>query len=86
VSGAVNVVRRFSRSKQSAEEHTRRRALALHAYFQLGVLHYVLSDNSRVPEAVGQFITKDPHVEAVGDALFSGTSVQIFRFVDEQRR
>jgi hypothetical protein len=37
----------------------RRRGLALHAYFQLGVLHYVLSDNSRVPEAVGQLITKD---------------------------
>jgi hypothetical protein len=44
------------------------RGLALHAYFQLGVLHYVLSDNSRVPEAVGQLITKDPHVEGVGDA------------------
>jgi hypothetical protein len=50
------------------------------------VLHYVLSDNSRVPQAVGQLITKDPHVEAVGDALFSATSAQTFRYVDEPRR
>ena len=81
------IARRATHQQRARQvvECMRRCGSALYAYFQLDVLHYVLSDNSRASEAVGRLVTEDPHVVGVGDALFGSVSAQTFRYVNEEK-
>jgi len=59
---------------------------ALLAYSQLGKVHFVFSDGTHVPQAVGYALTKHPQVVVVDPPLIAGGLAQTFRFADEPRR
>jgi hypothetical protein len=62
----------------------RTRGCALHVYYQLGAAHFVFSDDTKIPTAIGYALTKHPSLVAVDLPLLTGCLPQTFRYTDEE--
>jgi hypothetical protein len=87
--------RRLDRRNARAErDHQRieqiveqmRRGPVLHCYYTFGKPTFVLSDNTRIPEALGHALARHSNLVAVDPPLVDGGLPQTFRFAQPKRQ